>query len=74
VKLAGTAKNGVVVPDDPRLLKEGQRFVLILEDEEEVALSPEELAELNDRLEESERGEKLVSRDQLWASLGRPAP
>lgn len=68
--ITGTVLSGKVILDDPSLTDGTDVFVVTREDEVEVRLAPEELAELEAGLAEADRGE-TVSGDELFVRLRR---
>jgi len=66
----GTVVKGTVIVDDPEFKDGTDVFILTREREEEVHLSPEELAELEAGIAEADRGE-MVSGDEFFARLRR---
>jgi hypothetical protein len=67
---AGTVISGKVVLDDGALTEGSAVLVVTREPEEEIRLSPEELAELEAGLAESDRGE-TVTGEELFTRLRR---
>jgi predicted transcriptional regulator len=71
VKIAtGTVVKGTIIVDDPEFKDGTDVFILTREREEEVDLSPEELAELEAGIAEADRGE-MIPGDELFARLRR---
>lgn len=66
----GTVVNGRIVVHDPEIKDGTEVFVLTRETEDEVRLSPEELAELEAGIAEADRGE-MISGDEFFARLRR---
>ena len=67
----GTAVKGTIIVDDPEFKDGTDVFILTREREEEVHLSPEELAELEAGIAEADRGE-MIPGDEFFARLRRP--
>ena len=68
--ITGTVVGRKVVIDDPELADGTDVFILTREREEDVRLSPEELAELEAGIAEADRGE-VISGEELFARLRR---
>lgn len=66
----GTVIDGKIVVDDPELKDGTDVFILTRESEDDVCLSPEELAELEAGIAEADRGE-MISGDEFFARLRR---
>jgi len=66
----GTVVKGTIIVDDPEFKEGTEVFIVTREDEDEVHLSPEELAELEAGIAEADRGE-MIPGDELFASLRR---
>ena len=66
----GTVVSGKVILDDPSLIDGTDVFVVTRERDEDIRLSPEELAQLEAGIAEADRGE-TISGDQLFARLRR---
>jgi len=66
----GTIVSGQVVLDDPSLADGLDVWVISREREDEVHLSPEELAELEAGIAEADRGE-TISGEEFFARLSR---
>ncbi len=66
----GTVVNGAVIVDDPEFKDGTDVFILTREREDEVRLSPEELAELEAGIAEADRGE-MIPGSELFARLHR---
>jgi hypothetical protein len=66
----GTVVNGKIVVDDPEFVDGTDVFILTREREEDVRLSPEELAELEAGIAEADRGE-MISGNDFFARLRR---
>lgn len=66
----GTVINGAIKVVDPELRDGTEVFILTRERDEEVRLSPEELAELEAGIAEADRGE-MIPGDVLFARLRR---
>ena len=66
----GTEVKGTIIVDDPELKNGTDVFILTREREEEVHLSPEELAELEAGISEADQGE-LIPGDEFLARLRR---
>jgi len=66
----GKVVKGTVVVDDPEFKDGTDVFILTREREDEVRLSPEELAELEAGIAEADRGE-MIPGDELLARLRR---
>jgi hypothetical protein len=66
----GTVVKGTIIVDDPEFKEGTEVFILAREREDEVHLSPEELAELEAGIAEADRGE-MIPGDELFASLRR---
>lgn len=66
----GTVVKGTIIVDDPEFKDGTDVFILTREREEEVHLSPEELAELEAGIAEADRGE-MIPGDELFARLRR---
>ena len=66
----GTVVTGTIIVDDPEFKEGTEVFILTREREDEVHLSPEELAELEAGIAEADRGE-MIPGDELFASLRR---
>jgi len=66
----GTVVRGTIIVDDPEFKEGTEVFILTREREDEVHLTPEELAELEAGIAEADRGE-MISGDELFASLRR---
>jgi predicted transcriptional regulator len=66
----GTIVKGTIVVDDPEFKEGTEVFILAREREDEVHLSPEELAELEAGIAEADRGE-MIPGDELFARLRR---
>ena len=67
---SGTVVAGKVVLDDPSLTDGTDVLVVTRGREDDVGLSPEELAELEAGIAEADRGE-TISGDELFARLRR---
>lgn len=67
---AGTVISGKVVLDDGTLTEGSAVLVVISEREEDIRLSPKELAELEAGLAEADRGE-TVTGEELFTRLRR---
>jgi hypothetical protein len=66
----GTVVNGTIKVADPEFKDGTEVFILTRESEEEVRLSPEELAELEAGIAEADRGE-MISGDVFFTRLRR---
>jgi len=66
----GTVIKGTIIVDDPEFKDGTDVFILTREREEEVHLSPEELAELEAGIAEAEQGE-MISGDEFFVRLRR---
>jgi len=66
----GTVINGAIKVVDPEFRDGTEVFILTREGDEEVRLSPEELAELEAGIAEADRGE-MIPGDVLFARLRR---
>ncbi len=66
----GTVVSGKVILDDPSLVDGTDVLVVTREREQEVRLSPEELAALEAGIAEADRGE-TISGEELFARLRR---
>ena len=66
----GTVVNGTVIVDDPEFKDGTDVFILTREREDEVHLSPEDLAELEAGIAEADRGE-MIPGNELFARLHR---
>lgn len=66
----GTVFKGTIIVDDTEFKEGTEVFILTREREDEVHLSPEELAELEAGIAEADRGE-MIPGDELFASLRR---
>jgi hypothetical protein len=66
----GNVVSGKVILDDPSLIDGTDVFVVTRERDEDIRLSPEELAQLEAGIAEADRGE-TISGDQLFARLRR---
>jgi len=66
----GTVVKGTIIVDDPEFKDGTDVFILTREREEEVHLSPEELAELEAGIAEADRGE-MIPGDEFFARLRR---
>ena len=66
----GKVVKGTVVVDDPEFKDGTDVFILTREREDEVRLSPEELAELEAGIAEADRGE-MIPGDELLSRLRR---
>ena len=66
----GTVVKGTIIVDDPEFKDGTDVFILTREREEEVHLSPEELAELEAGIVEADRGE-MIPGDEFFARLRR---
>ena len=66
----GTVVKGTIIVDDPEFMDGTDVFILTREREEEVHLSPEELAELEAGIAEADRGE-MIPGDEFFARLRR---
>jgi predicted transcriptional regulator len=66
----GTVVNGAVIVDDPEFKDGTDVFILTREREDEVHLSPEELAELEAGIAEADRGD-MIRGSELFARLHR---
>ena len=66
----GTVVNGTIIVDDPEFKDGTDVFILTREREDEVHLSPEELAELEAGIAEADRGE-MIPGDEFFARLRR---
>jgi hypothetical protein len=66
----GTVVKGAIIVDDPEFKEGTEVFILTREREDEVHLSPEELAELEAGIAEADRGE-MIPGDELFAVLHR---
>jgi len=66
----GTVVDRKIVVDDPELKDGTDVFILARESEENVRLSPEELAELEAGIAEADRGE-VIPGDEFFARLRR---
>jgi hypothetical protein len=66
----GTVVSGKVILDDPSLIDGTDVLVVTRERDEDIRLSPEELAQLEAGIAEADRGE-TISGDQLFARLRR---
>ncbi len=67
---SGTVVSGRIVLDESEFI-DGTRVVVVSQDrDEEVRLSPDELAELEAGIAEADRGE-TISGDELFARLSR---
>ena len=64
----GTVVKGTIIADDPEFKDGTDVFILTREREEEVHLSPEELAELEAGIAEADRGE-MIPGDEFFARL-----
>ena len=61
---------GTIIVDDPEFKEGTEVFILTREREDEVYLSPEELAELEAGIAEADRGE-MTPGDEFFARLRR---
>lgn len=68
--VTGTVVDRRIVVDDPELVDGTDVFILTREREEDVRLTPEELAELEAGIAEADRGE-VISGKELFARLRR---
>lgn len=66
----GTVIDGKIIVDDPEFTDGTDVFILTREREEEVHLSPEELADLEAGIAEADRGE-MIPGDEFFARLRR---
>ena len=66
----GTVVKGMIVVDDSEFKDGTDVFILTREHEDEVHLSPEELAELEAAIAEADRGE-MIPGDEFFARLRR---
>jgi len=66
----GTVVNGTITVDDPEFKDGTAVFILTREREDEVCLSPEELAELEAGIAEADRGEMIPGKE-FFARLRR---
>ena len=66
----GTIVKGAIVVYDPELTDGTDVFILTREREDEVHLSPEELAEIEAGIAEADRGE-MIPGDEFFARLRR---
>jgi hypothetical protein len=66
----GTVVKGTIIVDDQEFKDGTDVFILTREREEEVHLSPEELAELEAGIAEADRGE-MIPGDEFFARLHR---
>ncbi len=66
----GTVVKGTIIVDDPESKDGTDVFILTREREEEAHLSPEELAELEAGIAETDRGE-MIPGDEFFACLRR---
>ncbi len=66
----GTVVDRKIVVDDPELKDGTDVFILAREGEDNVRLSPEELAELEAGIAEADRGE-MIPGDEFFARLRR---
>ncbi len=66
----GTVVSGKVILDDSSLIDGTDVLVVTRERDEDIRLSPEELAELEAGIAEADRGETIPG-DQLFARLRR---
>ena len=66
----GTVVKGTVIVDDPEFKEGTEVFILKREREDDVHLSPEELAELEAGIAEADRGE-MIPGDEFLARLRR---
>ena len=66
----GTVVKGTIIVDDPEFKDGTDVFILTREREDEVHLSPEELAELEAGIAEADRGE-MIPGDEFFARLRR---
>jgi len=66
----GTVVRGTIVVDDPEFKEGTEVFILTREREDQVHLSPEELAELEAGIAEADRGE-MIPGDEFFARLRR---
>ena len=66
----GTVVKGTIIVDDPEFKDGTDVFILTREREDEVHLSPEELAGLEAGIAEADRGE-MISGDEFFARLHR---
>jgi predicted transcriptional regulator len=66
----GTVVQGKVVVDDPAFVDGTEVFLLTREREEDVHLSPEELAELEAGIAEADRGD-MIPGEEFFAHLRR---
>ena len=66
----GTVVKGTIIVDDPAFTDGTDVFILTRECDDQVHLSPEELAELEAGIQEAERGE-MVPGDEFFAHLRR---
>ena len=66
----GTVVKGTIIVDDPEFKDGTDVFILTREHEEEVRLSPEELAGLEAGIAEADRGE-MIPGDEFFARLRR---
>ena len=66
----GTVVDRKIVVDDPELKDGTDVFILTCESEDNVRLSPEELAELEAGIAEVDRGE-MIPGDEFFARLRR---
>ena len=66
----GTVVDRKIVVDDPELKDGTDVFILTREREDNVRLSPEELAELKAGIAEADRGE-MIPGDEFFARLRR---
>jgi predicted transcriptional regulator len=68
--VTGTVVNRRIVVDDPELVDGTEVFILTREREEDVHLSPEELAELEAGIAEADRGDVIPGKE-FFARLRR---
>ena len=66
----GTVVDGKIAVDDPEIKDGTDVFILTREREDDVRLSPEELAELEAGIAEADRGE-MIPGDEFFARLRR---
>lgn len=66
----GTIVDRKIVVEDPEFVDGTEVFILTREREEDVRLSPEELAELEAGIAEADRGE-MIPGDEFFAHLRR---
>ncbi len=66
----GTVVKGTIIVDDQEFKEGTEVFILTREREDEVHLSPEELAELEAGIAEADRGE-MIPGDDFFARLHR---